>query len=322
MRFQGFQLLSYSNGEKMRVLIIGYGSIAKKHHSALKKLRNDLDVYALRSQKNQQEIEGVKSIYSWEEAPTDLDFIIISNPTSEHAKSIIEASKLNVPLFIEKPPLFHLTEKNEVLNALSNKQITTYCAFPLRFHPVIQWLKTNLDPSEILEFRAYCGSFLPDWRPNEDYRKNYSAIKQLGGGVHLDLIHELDYLKWIFGLPKSSRGFTKKASHLEIDSVDSTTYFVEYMSSIGVVQLNYFRKQAKRTFEYVTPEDSFQADLLNYTVSNSKGEVVFETVKEKTDLYVQQMEYFLDKIESKSILMNSFEESCETLALCLNVEEL
>jgi predicted dehydrogenase len=306
----------------MKVLIIGYGSIAKKHHAALKKLSKKLQIFALRSQKNCPEFIDVHSIYSWKEAPTDLDFIIISNPTSEHAKTIIEANKLNVPLFIEKPPLFHLSEKNDVLDALSNSQILTYCAFPLRFHPIIQWLKKNIKPSEVLEFRAYCGSFLPDWRPNEDYRKNYSAIKQLGGGVHLDLIHELDYLKWIFGLPKSSKGFTKKVSNLEINSVDSTTYFVEYMSSIGVVQLNYFRKQAKRTFEYVTSEDSFQADLLNYTVTNSKGNVIFETEKGKTDLYLQQMDYFLNKIENKSILMNSFEESCETLALCLNVEEL
>lgn len=306
----------------MRVLIIGYGSIAKKHHAALKKLRNDLTVYALRSQKNQQEIEGVKSIYTWDEIPTDLNFIIISNPTSEHAKSIIEASKLNVPLFIEKPPLFHLTEKNNVLNALTNRQIVTYCAFPLRFHPVIQWLKNNLNPSEILEFRAYCGSFLPDWRPADDYRKNYSAIKELGGGVHLDLIHELDYLKWIFGLPKSSKGFTKKVSNLEIDSIDSASYFLEYESKMGVVQLNYFRKQAKRTFEYVTNEDSFLADLLNYTVTNSKGEMIFESEKTKTDLYLQQMSYFIEHIENKSTLMNSFEDSIETLTVCLNVEVL
>jgi predicted dehydrogenase len=306
----------------MRVLIIGYGSIAKKHHAALKKLSKKLQIFALRSQKNCPEFTDVHSIYSWKEAPTDLDFIIISNPTSEHTKTIIEANKLNVPLFIEKPPLFHLSEKNDVLDALSNSQILTYCAFPLRFHPIIQWLKKNIKPSEVLEFRAYCGSFLPDWRPNEDYRKNYSAIKQLGGGVHLDLIHELDYLKWIFGLPKSSKGFTKKVSNLEIDSIDSVSYFLEYESKMGVVQLNYFRKQAKRTFEYVTNEDSFLADLLNYTVTNSKGEVIFKTEKEKTDLYLQQMSYFIEHIENKSTLMNSFEDSIETLTVCLNVEEL
>lgn len=306
----------------MKVLIIGYGSIAKKHHEALKKLRENLQVFALRSQKNCQKIEEVNSIFSWEDAPADLDFIIISNPTSEHAKTIIEASKLNIPLFIEKPPLFHLSEKKDVLDTLSNSQIITYCAFPLRFHPVIEWLKNNIIPSEVLEFSAYCGSYLPNWRKNEDYRKNYSAIKQLGGGVHLDLIHELDYLNWIFGFPKSSKGFTKKVSKLEINSVDSTTYFIEYESSLGVVQLNYFRKQAKRTFEYVTNEDSFTADLLNYTVTNSKGEVIFRTEKEKTDLYLQQMSYFLDHIENKSTLMNSFEDSIETLTVCLNVEEL
>lgn len=305
----------------MNVLIVGYGSIAKKHHTALQLIDSNVKVYALRSQILQTPIDGVVSIFSWEEIPKDIDFIIISNPTSEHAITIIQAAKYGIPIFLEKPPLFNLSEIEETTKAVRNNSILTYCAFPLRFHPIINWLKTNINQSEILEFSAYCGSYLPDWRPTEDYRKNYSAIEKLGGGVHLDLIHELDYVKWLFGSPKYIKGFTKKISDLEIDSKDAASYYLEYESKVGGIKLNYFRKDAKRTIELVTKKNSFIADLIQNTISNSEGEIIFDAKNENKNLYQLQMEYYLEHLKAKTIMMNSFEESIETLKLCLNIEE-
>jgi len=305
----------------MNVLIIGYGSIAKKHHAALQLIHREIKVYALRSQISQNQIDGVVSIFSWEEIPTDLDFIIIANPTSEHAKTLIKAAKFGVPIFLEKPPLFDLSEIEATTKAVLDNSNITYCAFPLRFHPIINWLKTNIDPSEVLEFSAYCGSYLPDWRPTEDYRKNYSAIEKLGGGVHLDLIHELDYVKWLFGAPKFLKGFTNKISDLEIDSKDTALYYLEYESKVGTIKLNYFRKEAKRTIELVTKKHTLTADLIRNTVTNSEGEIIFDGNYENKNLYQLQMEYFLEHLKAKKIIMNSFEESIETLKLCLNIEE-
>ena len=92
----------------------------------------------------------------------------------------------------------------------------TYTAFNLRFHPVIQWLKDNIESQNVIEVNAYCGSYLPDWRPDKDYRKIYSAQKELGGGVHLDLTHEIDFLLWVFGDPMSTMSTRRK---MEIDMI-------------------------------------------------------------------------------------------------------
>ena len=40
--------------------------------------------------------------------------------------------------------------------------------------------------------------WLPDWHPNSDYRREYSARWDLGGGAILDS-HEFDYLTWLLG---------------------------------------------------------------------------------------------------------------------------
>jgi len=187
----------------MKVLIVGYGSIAQKHVHALKKIIPDVKITALRSFPDSKTNTAIKSIYSWEDIEKDIDFVIISNPTSLHFSTIQEAIKLGVPLFIEKPPFGVLNGINELVEVISSKNIVTYTAFNLRFHPVISWLKKHLETRRIIEVQSYCGSYLPDWRPGTDYRINYSAKKSMGGGVHLDLIHELDYLHYLFGLPKS-----------------------------------------------------------------------------------------------------------------------
>ena len=45
----------------MNVLIIGLGSIAKKHIEALHSLKLDFEIYALRSKKNSKEFKRSKS---------------------------------------------------------------------------------------------------------------------------------------------------------------------------------------------------------------------------------------------------------------------
>ena len=52
--------------------------------------------------------------------------------------------------------------------------------------------------------RLWFGSWLPDWRPAVDYRPTYSARAELGGGVLLDAIHELDMLVWLLGATPST----------------------------------------------------------------------------------------------------------------------
>jgi predicted dehydrogenase len=193
----------------MKVLIIGLGSIAKKHINALKIIDIHTGIYALRSDKEAKVCQGVTNIFSWEDIPKDINFVIISNPTSEHYKSIKQSIQLCVPLFIEKPPVMKLNDADELIKLIKGNNIRTYVAFNLRFHPVIQWLKNNLPLNKVIEVQSYCGSYLPDWRPEKDYRQVYSSQKKLGGGVHLDLLHELDYIRWIFGEPDRTISFKR-----------------------------------------------------------------------------------------------------------------
>lgn len=303
----------------MKLLVIGLGSIAQKHIKVLRKITTNVEVVALRLQKSASIFDDVKNIYSWEEVPKDLDFILISNPTSEHFLTIKNALQFKVPLFIEKPSLSELINSQEILNLINDNKIPTYVAFNLRFHPIIEWLKKNLPLNKIREVNVYCGSYLPQWRQCIDYRECYSAKKELGGGVHLDLIHELDYTRWLLGDPINIRSTRSKKSNLEINSFDFANYLLEYENYYVNVTLNYYRRDTKRSIEIILDNETWLADLVNCKIIDSNNNIIYKCDNfEPIQTYNDQMKYFLKNVVGNGSIMNNFEESLKTLTLCLS----
>jgi predicted dehydrogenase len=300
----------------MKVLIIGLGSIAKKHIVSLNNLVEECQIFALRSQSDSQHIIGVTNIYSIENLENDFDFAIVSNPTSKHGETIKLLIKLNIPLFIEKP-LFDSLNYKEVVNEININKINTYVACNLRFLECISYIKDAIIKERINEVNVYCGSYLPDWRPGVDYRKCYSANKELGGGVHIDLIHEIDYIYWLFLEPKSVHNFFYNKSSLNISSYDSATYLFEYDNFSVNVRLNYYRRDPKRTLEIVCEKGTYLVDLLKNSVLLD-GIEVFKSSKTIFNTYNSQMNFFVSEVlKAKVNNFNNINEAYKILELCL-----
>jgi predicted dehydrogenase len=301
----------------MNVVLIGLGSIGRKHIQALRNIAPTSKIIALRSNKSSGVDLGVENIYHWEEIPTDTDFFIVSNPTSMHFETLKQLAVFGKPVFIEKPALMSLDGADDLIETYKAKNIITYTACNLRFHPVVRWAKENLKDLNLYEVSVYSGSYLPDWRKNIDYRQNYSAIAAQGGGVHLDLIHEIDYLTYLFGTPERSQYHLNKVSNLEIDSVDSALYWLFYPNFTATVTLNYFRRHPKRVVEIVTDTDVLTLDILNSKVTNGAGEILVSGNGGIMQTYEDQMQYFIDSINGGFTPMNSLEEAINSLKISL-----
>lgn len=301
----------------MKVLIIGLGSIAAKHINALNVVSTNNTFWALRSKSDANSIPGVINIYKWTDIPNNLDFVIISNITSRHIETIRRCIELKVPLFIEKPPFDSMEGTKDVLSKIEKNGIRTYTAFNFRFNPLIQWLKNNLVDKRIIEIQIYCGSYLPEWRPGRDYRKIYSAHEDLGGGVHLDLIHELDYTVWLFGSPQKLVSRKRKASDLEINSFDFAQYWLDYKDFNVTISLNYYRRDPKRQIEIVMHNTTWTADLLKSQITDFSGQIIFEDLANE-NTYVNQMRYFLKELNSGKHFMNDLADSTKLLENCLS----
>lgn len=302
----------------MKVLILGLGSIARKHIAALQKLQPEVELWALRSSKMSNQVENVKNVYSIETLDLQaFDFFLISSPTHAHFEQLQPLLPSGKPIFLEKPPLHQLQNVNQLLQGQNESQSLIYTGYNMRFHPAVQWLKVLAENHRIIEVNAYCGSYLPDWRPDLDYRENYSAHESRGGGVHLDVIHELDYLTWIFGKPINSSTHLAKISDLKISSVDSANYWLKYPQTVVNISLNYFRRIPKRNIEVVTDNDLYVLDLLKSTVKKDGEDFdAFSTGIAET--YTHQMMYFIDVINGKKELMTSFEDALDLLKIALD----
>lgn len=298
----------------MRILIIGLGSIGKKHVAALKQLHQDCLIFALRSNHSSEPIEGVENLYDRSKVKDlNLDFIIISSPTSFHKRDIEFCLEFNIPLFIEKP-LFHQLGIEELIT--KSKKINTYIGCNLRFLDCLiftkDFIKNNINT--INEVNSYSGSYLPKWRPNTDFKKSYSSNPELGGGVHLDLIHELDYIVWILGYPIEAHKVLKSNSSLEIQSVDYASYNLMYNRFVANIKLNYFRTDPKRTFEIVFDNFTLTVDLLKNCVTKN-GSLIFSSNQSILETYKSQMKYFIENKDSE--MMNNIQEAYKVLQLAI-----
>lgn len=303
----------------MRVLIVGLGSIAQKHIHSIKKIDHNTEFYALRSSASSAVVEGVVSLYRIDEiGKYKFDFAIISNPTSEHQKTIEELLNFEIPLFIEKP-LYHTVEIESTVTKLLKRGVYTYVACNLRFLDSIKFIKKELELKNrrVNEVNSYCGSYLPSWRKGVDYKENYSSIPELGGGVHIDLIHEIDYLFWLFGEPMDVRKTFRNSSTLNIRSVDYANYLLIYDYFCANVVLNYFRPDSKRQLEIVFEDETWTVDLLQNRITSSLGHLIFESEQSIADTYYCQMRNFLQNV-SEHVTFNDINEAYKVLKICLD----
>jgi predicted dehydrogenase len=302
----------------MNILIIGLGSIAFKHISVIREINPNVLIYALRSSLKSEEHKGIINIYELNSTNIKFDFAIISNPTYLHYEFIELLSKKGINLFIEKPLVHSLIDLDRLIEFTENSHIINYVACNLRFHPCIQFLKSKIHNKRINELNVYCGSYLPEWRPTKDFRNLYSSNPDMGGGVHLDLFHEFDYTFWIFGTPISCRRSIKSRSSLNIASIDYANYLLEYDTFSASLILNYYRRDPKRTVEVLFENETWSIDLINNTIINNQGEIIYKWNKSKIlNTYYNQMKYYIKCLEEKSQPMNSLKESAEILKFVL-----
>jgi predicted dehydrogenase len=307
----------------MNILIVGLGSIARKHIAALESLKIDAKIFALRSNPNAESEDGIENIYSLNDLVIPIDFAIISNPSNLHYQFIELLAKKDIPLFIEKPAVHSLENVERLIDIIEEKQLLTYVACNLRFHPCILFLKKKLEFEHlrINELNVYCGSYLPDWRPGKDFRNIYSANRSMGGGVHLDLFHELDYTIWLFGFPNKSKSILRNVSSLEIDAIDYANFVLEYDFFAASIILNYYRRKPKREIEIVFDDDTWTIDLIKNEIRNDAWDVLYKVSNfNARDTYVSQLDYFMSSLKKGQQPMNSLKESIQNLKICLTNE--
>ena len=306
----------------MKACFIGVGSIAKRHIKNLKevceaeKIFLQIDVCRRFTSKKNEEIEKyVANIYyDINELPKDYDVIFITNPTEYHLETLCKVHMRAKHFFIEKP-LTSYKKMDKVLDIKLKDDSIYYIACPLRYNSVIQYIKREVNPNNIVAVRSICSSYLPEWREGVDYRETYSADKDLGGGVCIDLIHEWDYLKYLFGLPQKVVYIQSKKSNLEINCEDYAGYIAEYDDKIVELHLDYFGRKSIREIMIFTEEDTIVGDIINGKVTYLKSGKIVEFSSNRDEYQKREIMHFLEMINGKIQNDNDIKDAYQTLKL-------
>ena len=299
----------------IKICFFGMGSIGKKHLKNLVKILNErktefkIDVVKRKKELDDDVKEYIDNVHKIDEfIPSFYDIVFIVNDTSVHIETLNLMKDYSNNFFIEKPLSLNLNGFE--LKNYKNKKI--YIACPMRYSSVMDYLKKNIDFTKVYSVRAICSTYLPDWRPTIDYRNNYSAKKELGGGVTLDLIHEWDYLTYLIGFPEKIFNLNKKVSHLEISSDDLSVYIAEYNDKLVELHLDYFGRTPTRKAEFFLKEGTIVGDFIeNSVILENKEKIILP----KEDIYLNEMNSFFNIIFDKKDNFNDLEHAYKVLKL-------
>ena len=281
---------------KKKILIIGFGSIGKKHAKLLKNFKNISEIYILTKQNcgNFRKIKHISEVNN-----INPDYILICSRTSDHYRylSYLERNISNKTILVEKP-LFKDVRKLKI------KKNKVFVGYNFRYHPIIQFIRKYVNNKKVFSVNIICHSYLPNWRKNINYIKSNSAKKIYGGGALLELSHEIDYFQWIFKkIKKINYTMIRKISKLKIDTEDSVTIVGKTNLVNFIIDLNFFSQYVQRLIIINGNKFTLKADLINNFIE------IFKAKRKKSIKFKIDNNYSYRE-QHKSILNNNYEHAC------------
>ena len=289
--------------KKIKSLVIGAGSIGLRHINILEGLGHNTALVTKR--KDVDFTTYLKTEFALKSF--DPDYIIIANETYKHINELEQVHKFskNKIILVEKPIFNNLNN----IDTFKFSKNNIFVGYNLRYHFFIKFIQKLQLKENILSGNIYVGQYLPDWRPNSDYKLSYSADTEKGGGVLLELSHEFDYLLLLFGKCIKSFALIDKLSDLKINCNDSVVGILKFEQCKQIsYNFNLIDKLSRREIILNTNYNTYKFDLVNNIISTNNN-------YKKYDLNIDETykEMHLDILYNKGKNACSFQKGVEVL---------
>lgn len=332
-----------------KVLFVGLGGVGQRHLRNLIRIKGDsVQILAYRKRNAQfvlndkleiqegEELNAkfhIECVNSLEEGlKKGIDAVFICNPTSLHIDVLEKSLRAGCDVFIEKPIAddLHLLELMEKRICVSGSLV--FVGYQNRYHPCIVKLKQFIDEhkiGKIVSVHAEVGENVKNWHKYENYKEMYACKKELGGGVIVTQIHELDYLYYIFGMPKSVYALGGKLSDLEIDVEDVVDILMKYEINCTdvpvVVHEDYLQSPTRRGCRIIGTKGKIEIDLIasTFVLYDENGNISYNEKFEfdRNDMFMTEMNEFITCIEQGKPSPVSLEEGKKSLKIAMAVKE-
>ena len=317
----------------IKILVVGYGSIGRIHVDNFLEFKDvRIIVYTKRNDLQALKKKGVKISNSLTEClKENPDVGIIANETSLHVPIAIKLAKEGLDLFLEKPLSNSLKDVEKLRTIIKKKKLITQMGCNLRFHPCIKKIKSMIEQQKIgkiISAQVQTCSYLPDYHPWEDYRKGYAARKDLGGGVLLTQIHEIDYMYWLFQEVENVISMSGKLSDLDITAEDYVSSLLKFKNKIiGELHMDYFQRPDFRSCkirgtkgEIYWNSDNNSVNIYRMDKKRWKTELEVKNYQRNFS-YAEQLKHFLKCVKQRKETINDIEQGIATLKIVLAMKK-
>jgi predicted dehydrogenase len=334
----------------MKFLIAGLGGIGQRHVRNLRALVGpDAEILAYRVRRDSptltdslsvepgSSVEEKYRLRAFDDLESALaerpDAVLVCNPSSLHMQVALKAAQAGCALFVEKPLSNTIEGTSELIDVVETKGLVGLVGYQMRFHPSLLRARALLEAGaigRIVAVRIEVGEHLPSWHTYEDYRRMYASRADLGGGVILSQIHELDYVYWLFGIPTRVFALGGHLTRLELDVEDTASILLECTvdgRAIPVhVHQDYIQRPPSRTCEVIGDAGKIIVDLrqLTVTVFDAEGNVAESSTNpdfERNHLFLDEMRHFLACLEGVETPRVSIRDGARSLMIALAAKQ-
>ena len=315
-----------------KILVIGYGSIGRRHVENLLSI-SDLEIIVCTKRNDIKKLKKRVKVYSTlkqclKEKP---DMGIVSNETSLHVQTAIKLAKEGLDLFLEKPLSSSLKDVKKLHTIVKKKKLIIQMGCNLRFHPCIKKIKNMIDQQKIgkiISAQVQTCSYLPDYHPWENYRRGYAARKDLGGGIILTQIHEIDYMYWLFQEVENVISMSGKFSDLDVNVEDYAASLLRFKNKIiGELHMDYFQRPDFKSCQIRGTKGEIYWDSDNncvniYDMNKKRWKTELEVKNYQRNFsYVEELKHFLKCVKQKKETINDLEQGIDTLKIALAIKK-
>ncbi len=309
--------------QKKNILVIGAGSIGRRHAANLASLGARVSIYDINADLTARisQEKGYYPVYDLDEKlkTGEYDAAVICTPTHLHISYAGKAAEAGLNLFVEKPLSNNLDGVPELLQMVEAAGLTAMAGFNLRYEPGLQYIKSIIDPENVAFALIELGSYLPSWREGIDYRQTYSANLSMGGGIILDDVHEVDYACWLFGYPEKVSCMYGKFSTFDIDVEDTAVLNMKYPDKIVTIHSDYLQRRYSRSCKICFRDgNSLEWTFGKYVVLYQDGKekkYTYQDTFDVNDMYLREMQEFLDCLCTGKSPASNLENSAKILEI-------
>ena len=300
-----------SDWVEYRTLVVGCGSIGRRHARNLKSLGVQQLGFCDTTPEALQECRktlGGEIFSDYAEALQKFkpEIVLICTPPVYHVEEALAALQARAHVFIEKPLSHESSGIQTLISEARHRDRVVQIGYNLRFHPGLRILKDLVDSGKlgrVLWLSVEAGQYLPDWRPWQHYRDSYSGRHELGGGIILDGSHELDYICWLLGRPTEVTCRAEHLSSLDVDVEDSAWIYLSFPERRRAeLHLDFVQRAYTRTCKVVGETGTAMWDFNVQEVRWFSAERLdWHSISysfEANDMYVAEMVHFLNSLGS------------------------